>query len=81
MENIWQKYAKVLVNYSTSVKKGDKVIITGASSTCNAITDTIKVHVLQDNPHLWGFFLQKKIKKVKKVVDYKKSVCYNKRAC
>lgn len=28
------------------VKKGDKVIITGASSTCNAITDTIKVHVL-----------------------------------
>ena len=28
------------------VKKGDKVIITGASSTLNAITDTIKVHVL-----------------------------------
>lgn len=27
MENIWQKYAKVLVNYSTRVKKGDKVII------------------------------------------------------
>ena len=27
MENIWEKYAKVLVNYSTKVKKGDKVII------------------------------------------------------
>jgi len=27
MTNIWQKYAKVLVNYSTKVKKGDKVII------------------------------------------------------
>ena len=27
MENIWQKYAKVLVEYSTKVKKGDNVII------------------------------------------------------
>lgn len=28
------------------VKKGDKVIITGASSVGNAITDTIKIHIL-----------------------------------
>ena len=28
------------------VKKGDRVIITGASDTFNAITDTIKVHIL-----------------------------------
>ena len=27
MENIWQKYAKVLVEYSTKIKKNDKVII------------------------------------------------------
>ena len=27
MENIWQKYAKVLVEYSTKIKKDDKVII------------------------------------------------------
>ncbi len=29
MQNIWQKYAKVLVEYSTDVKKGDIVIIRG----------------------------------------------------
>ena len=28
------------------LKKGDKVIITGASSVGNAITDTIKIHIL-----------------------------------
>lgn len=31
MQNIWQKYAEVLVDYSTEVKKGDKVIIRGES--------------------------------------------------
>lgn len=31
MENIWQKYAKVLVEYSTDVQKGDLVIIRGES--------------------------------------------------
>ena len=28
------------------VQKGDKVIITGASSVGNAITDTIKIHIV-----------------------------------
>ena len=28
------------------VKRGDKVIITGASSVGNAVTDTIKIHIL-----------------------------------
>ena len=31
MSNIWQKYAKVLVEYSTDVQKGDLVIIRGES--------------------------------------------------
>ena len=32
MQNIWQKYAKVLVEYSVDAKKGDLVIIRGRSS-------------------------------------------------
>jgi pyruvate kinase len=28
------------------VKKGDRVIITGASAVGNAVTDTIKLHIL-----------------------------------
>ena len=40
------KYAIEKALETGIVKKGDKVIITGASSVGNAITDTIKIHIM-----------------------------------
>jgi pyruvate kinase len=40
------KYAIEKALATNIVQKGDKVIITGASSIGNAITDTIKLHIL-----------------------------------
>ncbi|MGM9969043.1 MAG: pyruvate kinase [Anaeroplasma sp.] len=40
------KYAIEKALETGLVKKGDKVIITGASSVGNAITDTIKIHIM-----------------------------------
>ncbi len=40
------KYAIEKALETKIVKKGDKVIITGASSVGNAVTDTIKIHII-----------------------------------
>ena len=50
MENIWQKYAKVLVNYSTSVKKGDKVIIR-AEAQVQPLVKAVYEEVLKQGGH------------------------------
>src|SRR5574344_1336310 len=50
MTNIWQKYAKVLVNYSTKVKKGDKVIIR-AEAQAQPLVKAVYEEVLKQGAH------------------------------
>jgi len=50
MENIWEKYAKVLVNYSTKVKKGDKVIIR-AEAQAQPLVKAVYEEVLKQGGH------------------------------
>ncbi|MDD3594372.1 MAG: aminopeptidase [Candidatus Gastranaerophilales bacterium] len=50
MENIWEKYAKVLVEYSTSIKKDDKVIIR-AEAQAQPLIKAVYEEVLKKGAH------------------------------
>jgi len=47
MENIWDKYAKVLVDYSTNVQKGELVVISTSSIKAKDLVRAIYKRVLQ----------------------------------
>lgn len=47
MNNIWEKYASVLVDYSTEVKKGDLVIIKGESPAAKELVKAVHKRVLE----------------------------------
>lgn len=47
MTNIWEKYASVLVDYSTDVQKGDLVIIRASSPMAEALVKAVYKRVLQ----------------------------------
>ena len=47
MNTLWEKYAKVLVDYSTKVKKGDLVIIRATSPQAQPLVKEIYKQVLQ----------------------------------
>ena len=51
METIWDKYAKVLVDYSTEVKKGDIVQIRGTSIYAKDLVKAVYKRVLQLGGH------------------------------
>lgn len=51
MENIWDKYAKVLVDYSTDVQKGDLVQIRGTSIYTKDLVKALYKRVLQRGGH------------------------------
>ena len=46
MNKLWEKYAKVLVDYSTKVKKGDLVIIRATSHEAQPLVKEIYKQVL-----------------------------------
>ena len=46
MTNIWEKYAKVLVDYSTNVQKGDLTVIKTDSSQSAPLVKEIYKEVL-----------------------------------
>ena len=47
MENIWDKYAKVLVDYSTNVQKGELVVISTSSIKSKDLVRAVYKRVLQ----------------------------------
>jgi len=47
MTNIWEKYAQVLVDYSTDVKKGDLVIIRASSPMAENLVKAVYKRVVQ----------------------------------
>lgn len=47
MNDIWEKYAKVLVDYSTDVKKGDLVIIRASSPMAENLVKAVYKRVLE----------------------------------
>lgn len=51
MENFWEKYARVLVDYSTKVKKGDLVMIRATSATAEPLVKEVYKRVLQKGGH------------------------------
>lgn len=51
MENIWEKYAKVLVEYSTNVQENDLVIIRATSYLAEDLIKAIYKQVLQKGAH------------------------------
>src|SRR5574344_1741358 len=51
MSDIWEKYAEVLVDYSTKVKKGDLVEIRATSAVAEPLIKEIYKRVLQRGGH------------------------------
>lgn len=51
MQNIWEKYAKVLVDYSTNVQKGDLVIIRATSVMAEDLVKAVYKRVIQKGAH------------------------------
>lgn len=51
MENIWEKYARVLVEYSTNVQENDLVIIRATSHLAEDLVKAIYRQVLQKGAH------------------------------
>ena len=51
MKTIWDKYAKVLVDYSTNVQKGDLVQIRGASVYTKELVKAVYKRVLERGGH------------------------------
>ena len=51
MTDIWEKYAKVLVDYSTDVQKGDLVIIRASSPAAESLVKTVYKRVLERGGH------------------------------
>ena len=51
MRDIWEKYAEVLVDYSTKVKKGDLVMIRATSALAEDLVKAIYKRVLQKGAH------------------------------
>ncbi len=51
MQDIWEKYAKVLVDYSTDVKKGDLVIIRASSAMAENLVKAVYKRVLEKGAH------------------------------
>jgi len=51
MENIWEKYAKVLVDYSTKVEKCNLVIIRATSSVAEPLVKAVYKRVLEKGAH------------------------------
>lgn len=47
MQNIWEKYASVLVDYSTDVKKGDLVVIRASSPMAEDLVKAVYKRVIQ----------------------------------
>ena len=51
MKDIWEKYASVLVDYSTKVKKGDLVIIRATSAAAESLVKAVYKRVLEKGAH------------------------------
>lgn len=51
MKTIWEKYAEVLVDYSTNVQKGDLVIIRGESVHTKDLVKAVYKRVIQKGGH------------------------------
>lgn len=52
METIWEKYAKVLVDYSVDVQKGDLVCLTAQSSEAKDLVKAIYTRIIQKGGHV-----------------------------
>lgn len=46
-ENIWDKYAQVLVDYSTDVQKGDLVVIRAESTEAKELVKAVYKRVIE----------------------------------
>ena len=51
MTNFWDKYASVLVDYSTNVQKGDFVIIRASSAMAEDLVKAVYKRVIQKGAH------------------------------
>ena len=51
MQDIWTKYARVLVDYSTKVKKGDLVVIRATSPMAENLLKAVYKRVLELGAH------------------------------
>lgn len=51
MKNIYEKYAEILVDYSTNVQKGDLVLIRAESNLCQPLVKEIYKLVVQKGAH------------------------------
>src|SRR5574344_2468141 len=51
MSDFWEKYARVLVDYSTKVKKGDLVMIRATSAEAQPLIKEIYKRVLERGGH------------------------------